>query len=93
MGPELTVLLQSDAVPLFRLSPNGCNDVGINRDSYVINPACTTAQHMQVLEERLVFVALISLSNTQMYEFVGALFGMGLRTNVNMPGVKAAFLL
>ncbi|KNC47593.1 CMGC/CK2 protein kinase [Thecamonas trahens ATCC 50062] len=59
--------LMSDVTPLFELSPNGVNGVGINRDRYVVNSGATSDLQLA------------------MFEFAGALLGMGLRTNVNMP--------
>ncbi|ETO26164.1 ubiquitin protein ligase [Reticulomyxa filosa] len=54
--------LQSDAVPLFILSPNGRNSVGLNREKWIPNPSCTSSLHLS------------------MYEFVGVLMGIALRT-------------
>ena len=54
--------LQSSAVPLFVRCPNGRNDVGLNREKWVINPSATSSLHLA------------------MYEFVGVLLGIAIRT-------------
>jgi len=54
--------LQSSATPLFILCPNGKNSVGLNREKWIPNPACTSSLYLQ------------------MYEFVGVLMGIALRT-------------
>lgn len=65
--------LMSDALPLFIPAPNRKNDVGINRDKFLINPsACSSLQ-------------------LSMYEFVGVLMGLALRTgfalNLDLPSL------
>ncbi|ETO14536.1 hypothetical protein RFI_22832, partial [Reticulomyxa filosa] len=54
--------LQSDSTPLFVLSPNGRNSVGLNREKWIPNPSCTSSLYLS------------------MYEFVGVLMGIALRT-------------
>lgn len=57
----------SDALPLFILCPNGKNDVGLNREKYILNPSCTSSLQLS------------------MYEFVGVLIGIALRTKFTLP--------
>jgi len=63
--------LMSDATPLFIKSPNQRNNVGLNREKWVINPSCSSSLHIA------------------MYEFVGILMGIALRTsftlNLDLP--------
>lgn len=59
--------LMSDATPLFIKSPNGVNNVGLNRELYIVNPAAKTSLALE------------------MFEFVGVLFGIALRTKVAIP--------
>lgn len=39
--------LQSDATPLFIQCPNGRNNTGFNRDTWLPNPVCTSWEHMR----------------------------------------------
>jgi len=63
--------LMSKNTPLFIPSPNKRNDVGLNREKWVINPSCTSSLHFA------------------MYEFVGVMMGIALRTgetlNLDLP--------
>jgi E3 ubiquitin-protein ligase HERC2 len=65
--------LMSDATPLFIRSPNGRNDVGLNREKFVVNPSSTSSLHLA------------------MFEFVGALLGISLRTktplSLDLPSI------
>jgi len=65
--------LMSDASPLFIPCPNGKNNVGLNREKFVVNPGCTTSLHLS------------------MYEFLGVMMGIALRTqttlNLNLAGI------
>eukprot|EP00475_Leptophrys_vorax_P015607 TRINITY_DN2190_c0_g1_i1.p1 TRINITY_DN2190_c0_g1~~TRINITY_DN2190_c0_g1_i1.p1 ORF type:complete len:1987 (+),score=619.90 TRINITY_DN2190_c0_g1_i1:517-5961(+) len=54
--------IMSNAVPLFIQCPNGRNDVGLNREKWIIKPSATNPV------------------NLEMYEFVGFLMGLALRT-------------
>jgi hypothetical protein len=54
--------LMSNATPLFIQSPNGKNDVGLNREKWIPNPAATSSQFLE------------------MFEFVGVLMGVAVRT-------------
>lgn len=59
--------LMSSATPLFIPSPNASNDVGLNREKWIINPAASTPLALD------------------MFEFVGAMFGIALRTKFTLP--------
>lgn len=69
---EYCAELQSDALPLFIRCPNAVNNVGINREKWVPNPAfdggaagaadCTNSRHLEMLSflGRLMGVAIRS---------------------------------
>jgi len=65
--------LMSHTTPLFIECPNRKNDVGLNREKWVINPGSTSSLHLS------------------MYEFVGILMGVALRTgetlNIDLPSL------
>lgn len=54
--------LMSSTVPLFIQCPNKTNNVGLNREKWIVNPGCN------------------SVFQSAMYEFVGVLMGIALRT-------------
>jgi len=71
--------LMSTNTPLFIPCPNKRNDVGLNREKWVINPSCSTSLHIA------------------MYEFIGVMMGIALRTgetlNLDLPAITWKKLL
>jgi E3 ubiquitin-protein ligase HERC2 len=70
---EMCIELQSKTLSLFIPCPNFRNDIGVNREKWIINPAAVQASHLS------------------MYEFVGKLFGIALRSgnhlNLDLPSL------
>eukprot|EP00742_Colponemidia_sp_Colp-10_P007630 GILJ01008224.1.p1 GENE.GILJ01008224.1~~GILJ01008224.1.p1 ORF type:complete len:2318 (+),score=345.48 GILJ01008224.1:234-6956(+) len=65
--------LQSPVLPLLIPCQNQQNDMGSNREKWIINPACTSAMHMG------------------MYQFLGKLMGIAIRSgnimNLDLPSI------
>ena len=62
--------LFSDTIDLFKKAPNALHDINLNRDKFVVNPAYDVGQNH---------------IGKGMYEFVGKLMGISLRTNLSLP--------
>ena len=54
--------MKSGVVPLLISTPNATNDVGYNRDRFLLNPSLTSEEHLR------------------MFEFLGILLGVAVRT-------------
>jgi len=64
--------LMSDATPLFIPCPNNKNGVGLNREKFIVNPACKTSVHLAMYE----FLGVM----------MGAVLRSGQSLNLNLAG-------
>jgi len=76
----LSTELQSSDLPLFIPSPNARSAVGADQDKWVPRPALADPHSSDARHPHPVFAEPLSPLLTNLYEFVGKLMGMSMRT-------------